>query len=221
MQELAAMRRESLDRLQQSRVLQRLLNGEVDRSAYAAYLINVYHYAQHSPQVIALAASRAVKSHPALATYLMHHATEEVGHEQWAYSDLKQLGLTDDQIRSSRPGTACTSMVGMEYFVAGHWNPVALFGWLFVLEAFGDDVGHFVAERLNSSLKVEGGATHFLNGHGAADHDHIRDITHTVESHMQDPMDLADMVHIAKVSRDLYIGILEESLAEARSWLSK
>jgi len=210
---LAAMRSESLERLKASGVFQSLAAGEVDRRAYARYLVNVYHYAQHSPQVISLAAARAVKSHPALAAYLMHHATEEIGHEQWAYSDLRRLGLTDEEIRSSRPGTACTAMVGMEYFVASHWNPVALFGWLFVLEAFGDDVGHFVADKLSS---LGGGATRFLDGHGSADHDHIREITDVVERHLNAPGDIEDMTHIANVSRDLYVGMLEESVAGSR-----
>ncbi|HTP50469.1 MAG TPA: iron-containing redox enzyme family protein [Anaeromyxobacteraceae bacterium] len=213
MDQLVAMRSASLARLKQSSIFQRLAAGDVDRRAYARYLLNVYHYAQHSSQVISLAASRAVRSHPALAAYLMHHATEEVGHEEWACSDLRRLGLTDEEIRSSRPGTACTSMVGMEYFVAGHWNPVALFGWLFVLEALGDDVGHFVAKALQSSLRVEGRATSFLDGHGSADHGHIRDITTAIERHMTAPGDVADMLHIAQVSQDLYLAMLEESLA--------
>lgn len=213
MRQMAEMRSESLERVKASGVFRRLAAGEIGRGNYARYLVNVYHYAQHSPRVISLAASRAVETHPALAAYLMRHATEEIGHEQWAYSDLRQLGLTDEQIRSSRPGTACTSMIGMEYFVAGHWNPVALFGWLFVLEAFGDDLGHFVADKIRSSLKVEGSATYFLDGHGAADHDHIRDITDAVEEHMRDPEDVADMLHIAEVSLDLYTAILEDSIA--------
>lgn len=219
MEDLLNVRRESLERLKSTQIFQRLLGGGLDRNVYASYLINVYHYAQHSPKVIALAGSRCVQTNPELASYLLQHATEEIGHESWAYSDLKKLGLSDTQITSSRPGTFCTSMIGMEYFVAGHWNPVALFGWLFVLEAFGDDVGHLIAKKLEQSLQIGTGTTSFLAGHGDADHDHIRDITECVEKHMKNPADMGDMLHIAKVSRDLYIGILEEVAAENRKWL--
>jgi heme oxygenase len=107
-------------------------------------------------------------------------------------------------------------MIGMEYFVAGHSNPVGIFGWLFVLEAFGDDVGHSVAERLDTSLSLGGNATEFLGGHGNADRDHIREILEVLDRHMKDPRDLGDTLHIAGVSRELYLGILDESLGEMK-----
>jgi pyrroloquinoline quinone (PQQ) biosynthesis protein C len=216
--ELAALRSSALERLKHTEMFGRIARGGMDKHLYACYLINVYHYAQHSPKVIALAGSRCANSHPALAAYLMHHATEEIGHEKWAHSDLKDLGWSEDQIASSRPGTSCTAMVGMEYFVAGHWNPVALFGWLFALEAFGDDVGHLVSKKLDSSLGLRGKASYFLAGHGDADHDHIREITTTIEEHMRDPKDVADTIHIATVSCDLYIGILDEVVRDRSRW---
>jgi pyrroloquinoline quinone (PQQ) biosynthesis protein C len=219
MDELGIIRSETLERLKRTEMFRRLQGTSLDRNTYAGYLVNVYHYARHSPHVISLAGSRAVQSNPRLAAYLMRHATEEIGHERWAHSDLLRLGLTEDQIRASRPGTYCTSMIGMEYFVAGHWNPLALFGWLFVLEALGDDVGHFVAGRLDSSLRLDSSATYFLRAHGTADHDHIRDIVEAIQEHMKDPNDIADMLHIAKVSGDLYLGILDEVVEEGRAWV--
>ena len=69
-----------------------LSTGLDKTTTYAGYLVNVYHYARHSPQVISLAASRAVQSNREPAAYLMHHGTEEIGHEQWASSDLSTWG---------------------------------------------------------------------------------------------------------------------------------
>ncbi len=216
MQELTSLRSEALERVKRSRIFSRLETG-LDRGTYAAYLVDVYQYAQHSAKVIALAGSRAVSSHPALAAYLMRHGTEEIGHEQWAYSDLRKLGLAEEAIRASRPGTACASMIGLEYFVAGHWNPVALFGWMFVLESLGDDIGHFAAQRIGRALD-DSSATYFLAGHGDADHDHAREITETIQKHMTDPADVADTLHVARVARDLYLGILDEAIARGPQW---
>ena len=69
-----------------------LSTGLDKTTTYAGYLVNVYHYARHSPQVISLAASRAVQSNREPAAYLMHHGTEEIAHEQWASSDLSTWG---------------------------------------------------------------------------------------------------------------------------------
>jgi hypothetical protein len=59
-------------------------------------------------------------------------------------------------------------------------------------------------------LALKGKASYFLAGHGDADHDHIREITTTIEEHMREPADTADMLHIARVSCDLYLGILDD-----------
>ena len=61
MQELIAMRQGTLEQLKQTQMFQRIMTGGLDKNLYAGYLINVYHYAQHSPNVIALASSRCVR----------------------------------------------------------------------------------------------------------------------------------------------------------------
>ena len=214
MQALLDLRQESLEHFRKTEAFHRLLSGTLREQIYIGYLVNVFHYAQHSPKVIALASSRCVGTHPELAAYLLRHATEEIGHEQWAYSDLRRLGVADQQIQSSRPGTSCASMIGLEYYVAGFWNPVALFGWLFTLEAFGADLANLISQKLDSSLNLGGTATYFLAGHGSVDGDHIRDITEAVDKYMKSQADFDDMFYIARLSRQLYLGILKEVVLE-------
>jgi pyrroloquinoline quinone (PQQ) biosynthesis protein C len=214
MQALLDLRQESLGHFRKTEAFHRLMSGTIRKQIYIGYLVNVYHYAQHSPKVIALASSRCVGTHPELAAYLLHHAAEEIGHERWAYSDLRKLGIADQQIHLSRPGTSCASMIGLEYYVAGFWNPVALFGWLFTLEAFGDDLASLIGQKLDCSLNLGGTATSFLAGHGSVDRYHIKDITEAIDKHMKSQADFDDMFHIARVSRQLYLGILEEVVLE-------
>ena len=219
MEQLQSLRSGTLQRLQASDAFQRLMGTGMNRNIYAGYLVDVYHYAQHSARVIALAGSRCVNSHPQAAAYLMRHSTEEIGHEEWARADLLELGVSAQRIAESRPSVSCTSMIGMEYYVAGYWNPVALFGWLFVLEALGDDVGGLVANRLDASLQLAGKGSYFLSGHSEADHDHIRDISDTIDRNVKDQRDIADVLHIARVSCELYLRMLQEAVGEERKWL--
>ena len=219
MQTLTDIRAAVLTRLQRSIMYQRIMEGGLDKNLYAGYLVNVYHYAQHSPKVIGMAGARAANTHPELAAYLLHHATEEIGHERWARSDLIDLGLKPEQISASRPNTACLGMIGMEYYIAGTANPVSLFGWMFTLEALGDDVGHLISRQLDRTLTLEGRGAYFLAGHGDADHDHIQEITQTIEKHMRDPSDLADTLHVAHASADLYLRMLDEVVEEDRRWI--
>ena len=82
MEHLLEVRRDVLERIKASKALTKLRSGEGGREVYAKYLMNVWHYAQHSAIVIGMAGARAVADNPKLADYLLHHAREELGHER-------------------------------------------------------------------------------------------------------------------------------------------
>lgn len=185
-----------------------VLEGNANPAVYRHYLANVWHYAQHSGAVIAMAGARCVGTHPPLAAYLLHHAQEELGHEAWALQDLAAMGADEAEIRQSRPLPACAAMIGYEYYVAAHANPVGLFGWLFVLEAMGDDLGHLVARQVRDALDAADGIK-FLAGHGEADEEHTRDIIEQIENNIG-PEDMADVHHVADVVGSLYVRMFHE-----------
>lgn len=188
--------------------IQAVVAGNADPTFYRRYLENAWHYAQHSSVVIGLAGSRCVNSRPALAEYLLHHALEELGHDEWALADLATLGADMAAIRASRPVPACAAMIGFEYYTAGHANPAGLFGWLYVLEAMGDDLGHLVAGKVAASLSLPDGVR-FLAGHGEADEDHTREIIEQLKTNMP-AADMPDVIHVAEVVADLYVRMFQE-----------
>jgi heme oxygenase len=189
-------------------IVRALFAGSLDRAAYARYLENVWHYAQHSAIVIGLAGTRCVATHPELADYLLRHAREELGHDGWALDDLAALGMTEDRVRAGRPVPACAAMIGVEYYVAAHANPVGIFGWLFVLEAMGDDLGHAVAKGVAQGLALPDGIR-FLAGHGEADEEHTREIVEQIERYVR-PADQAEVHFVADVIADLYVRMFRE-----------
>jgi pyrroloquinoline quinone (PQQ) biosynthesis protein C len=186
-------------------------------AVYRAYLQNVFHYASHSAEVIALAGSRCVRSHPEASRYLLHHAEEEMGHELWALDDLKALGVEEAAIRASRPVPACAAMIAFEYYVAGKANPVGLFGWLYVLEAMGDDLGERVAAGLRGKVDASRRGISFVAGHGVADHEHTADLTKVISQHLRAPQDVADVNHVADVIADLYVRIFQQVVVQANA----
>jgi heme oxygenase len=192
-----------------------LMAGRISRDAYADYLCNVYAYAEHSAKVIALAASRCMNSHPELARYLLHHAEEEQGHDRWALADLADLGYSEVQVNAVDPVPSCSAMIGFEYFIAGYANPVGLFGWLYVLEAMGDDLGSEVAAKVDEALALGGQGLRFIAGHGVADVEHTADITAQIGAHLTAPADLRAVTHVAEVIATLYVGMFREIGARA------
>jgi pyrroloquinoline quinone (PQQ) biosynthesis protein C len=210
MEHLPAMRKQVVEELLRTRIVQSVLDGTVDRDAYARYLVNAYNYAQYSPRVMALGASRALATHPELASYLLHHATEETGHDLWALADLGELGVPEAEARSRRPVPACSALIGYIHFVAGHANPIGLFGWMYVLEAVGNDIGTEIGRRIDEGLKLGGKALRFVAGHGIADADHTTEITEKIQKHLTDPGDLRFVEEVAEVVGDLYLRMFRE-----------
>jgi heme oxygenase len=208
-EQLANLRRDTLERVRRNPVFARVMEGSDVRDIYIRFLKNVYHYATHSAIVIGMAGARTVRRSTRVAQYLLHHAIEETGHEAWAMSDLKELGVSESEVLASRPSLNCMAMIGMEYYYAGHGNPIALLGWMYTLEALGDDIGHAIATKVGAGMNHKG--TYFLSGHGDADHDHIKDITNVV-LHDVPREDLDELLNVARNAATFYVGLIDDSL---------
>jgi hypothetical protein len=188
-----------------------IFRGTMKRSEYIRYMSDVYCYALHSSQVIALAGARLVLSHPPMAEYLFAHAGEELGHDKWARSDLSDLGLPDQDIASIRASAPCHRMLGLEYYYAAHDNPIGLFGWMFVLESLGGQVGGAVADALDRTLQLQGKGLWFLKGHGEADAHHSEDLCRVIEENLLTSGDQEVFLKMYEESIDLYGAILDNA----------
>src|SRR4051794_25902907 len=69
-----------------------------------------------------------------LAAYLGHHVTEEASHDEWLLDDMQALGLERSKILSRVPPAAVAELVGAQYYWLHHAHPVALLGYIAVLE---------------------------------------------------------------------------------------
>ena len=205
--------RDTTAAFQQHPIVGAVLGGQLTRPQYQRYITDVYHYARHSAVVIGMAGVRLVHSHPQLAAYLFHHAEEELGHDAWAHSDLIDLGVPAATIAASQPSDACRQMIEMEHYLAFHGNAVGLFGWMFVLECLGGDLGGAMAAGISRALGLDGKGVWFLSGHGEADSHHKLDLAHIITAHVTEPADAAVFLATVERARALYIGILDAALA--------
>jgi pyrroloquinoline quinone (PQQ) biosynthesis protein C len=216
---LVAVRGRVLAELNDIRALKALFSGKPDLAAYSRYLVNAYHYAQYSPKVMAMAAARTTDTHPELSRYLLHHADEEQGHHKWALEDLSDLGVAETEARAARPVPACAAMIGYVHYVAAYANPVGLFGWMYILEAVGNDLGATAAKHLKASLgpKASDRGLRFVGRHAMSDTDHTKDLTEQIVKHVRGD-DMADVCHVADVIADLYVRMFREIGGERPEW---
>jgi heme oxygenase len=190
------------------------------RETYVRYLTNVHYYAQFSPRVMAIAAARCMGTSDALGSYLLRHSEEELGHDAWAREDLHDLGIDDAQIDSSRAVLSCEAMVGYINYIAAIGNPIGLFGWMYVLEGVGSDVGPQAAEAVCQALHLsDGEGLRFIARHGVTDAQHAHDLGDQIEQHVQRTEDARAVEAVAEVIAELYVRMFREIGGEKATWI--
>ena len=86
-----------------------------------------------------------------LARYLEKHIPEELHHDEWFLEDLEAFGVPRQRTLSRIPPSTVAAMVGSQYYWALHYHPVALLGFLAVLEGYPASAKQLEAEALPRS----------------------------------------------------------------------
>ena len=167
---------------------------------------------------MALGGSRCIREHPELGRYLIHHGEEEAGHDRWALQDLMDLGVDEAAALAAEPVNACRSLVGYVHFLAGHANPLGLFGWMYILEAVGEDLGKIAGIQLMKHLGDAKSAIRFVAGHGEADAKHAPEIAAMIQAHVHEASDMDAIAEAASVVKDLYLRMFREIGCEREQW---
>jgi hypothetical protein len=71
-----------------------------------------------------------------LADYLEGHIPEEREHDEWLLGDLEFLGMPRDHVLSRLPSPTVAALVGSQYYWIRHVHPVALLGYILLLEGY-------------------------------------------------------------------------------------
>ena len=107
---------------------------------YPEYLFRTYCIAESSvPLMQAALAELELFTQPrqltrAFSSYLTRHIKEEARHDQWLLEDLQVLGHEPAQIRARPAPLSIARGVGAQYYWIRHAHPVALLGYMAVLE---------------------------------------------------------------------------------------
>lgn len=112
--------------------------------------------------------------------YLREHLEEEKDHEWWVVEDLEKLGVPRERTLGQIPGPHAAAVVGAQYYWVRHAHPIALLGYLAVLEWEFPDPASFgpIAER--SSLPPEAFRT--FRSHAQLDKLHRADMEAVVDA---------------------------------------
>jgi len=114
-----------------------------------------------------------------LAAYMEVHLEEERGHDQWLRDDIQTLGFTELEILHSQPCTAVVNFIGAQYFWMTHVHPVAVMGYLILMEGYAPVASQLEDIRIRSGAPAT--AFRCLLRHAEDDPSHLADLNRTLD----------------------------------------
>ena len=117
---------------------------------------------------------------PQLAAYFERHCEEEAGHDDWLLDDLEALGVSRRAVWERMPSTVVAGLIGAHYYWIRHVHPVALLGYLAVLEGNPPKVEELEDVRRRAGLPAEAFRT--LVKHAEIDPHHRDDLNALIDA---------------------------------------
>lgn len=131
----------------------------------------------------ALARARAMSASDGvareLAAYFAEHSVEEHRHDEWLLDDLQVLGMPREQVLARIPPPTVAALVGVQYYWILHYHPVALLGYVAVLEGYPPSTEHLEAVLARTGLPRAAFRT--LLKHAQLDRHHRDDLDRTLD----------------------------------------
>jgi hypothetical protein len=153
---------------------------------YAGYLFHVHAIVRASVPVMQAALDRARARAKddgvaaALAEYLAAHVPEELNHDEWVLQDLQVLGVDRATVLKKMPTPAVAALVGSQYYWIFHHHPVAVLGYIAVLEGSPPDVAHIEEVSRRTGLPLQAFST--MLKHARLDPHHRDDFDRFIDS---------------------------------------
>jgi hypothetical protein len=109
-----------------------------------------------------------------LDSYLAVHIAEERDHDEWILEDLEAIGIQRTSVIATIPPRNVASLVGSQYYWIQHYHPVALIGYMRLLE--GNAPSEWHVQRLQDESGLPPAFFRTYRFHGANDPTHLHDM---------------------------------------------
>jgi pyrroloquinoline quinone (PQQ) biosynthesis protein C len=156
------------------------------RRLFPEYLFAVHSCIRASTPLMRAALERAresARTDPVangLARYLDRHVHDEDGHDTWLLEDMEALGLRRDEILARVPSHRAACMVGSQYYWIHHVHPIAILGYIAVLEGQPPAVAELRDIREGTGLPAAAFRT--LLEHAELDVDHAQELYDVIDA---------------------------------------
>jgi pyrroloquinoline quinone (PQQ) biosynthesis protein C len=184
---------------------------------YQGFLRETYHNTAQNPKTMALFMAHLQGGPRALEAKFTKHTAMEIGHDELALDDLRQLGVDPEPVRNGRPMPITEAMAAFIVFQIQHRNPLAYLGYLYHLEALPMHFGESVIGAL-AKMGVPASATSFLREHADADPVHVKWNREYMEGFIRTEADMEAAVYGMRGTSELHALMFTGILDQCRDW---
>jgi hypothetical protein len=160
-------------------------------------------------RTLALPATDPVRA--PLADYLEEHIPEELHHDEWLLDDLESIGVGRSAVLRRVPSPTVAELVGAQYYWILHYHPVALLGYISLLEGYPPSAE--MTDELEKRTGSPAAAFRTLRLHGELDQGHRQELDELLD---RLPLTREQSTAIglsAMASVDLYTQVIDEVIA--------
>jgi hypothetical protein len=102
-----------------------------------------------------------------------------LGHDAWLLDDIRSLGFDEQAVLDAQPCAASVALVGAQYFWMMHVHPVAIMGYLILMEGYAPLASQLEEIRVRSGAPES--AFRCLKRHAEDDPAHLADLNSTLD----------------------------------------
>jgi hypothetical protein len=162
----------------------RLIAHPQVRELYPEYLFTSHCVIRASVPLMATArdVARAADDpvSQAVAAYYDQHIEEELHHDEWLLADLEVLGRDRAALLARPPAPAIAALVGAQYYWVLHYHPVALLGYIALLEGYPPSMA--LIGDLMAGTGYERAAFRTMIAHAELDPGHSAELAELLDS---------------------------------------
>jgi pyrroloquinoline quinone (PQQ) biosynthesis protein C len=181
-----------------------VLEGDMTRHHYIAYLRETYHLVRHTSRMLSLAGARLTDDRRDLRDWFFEQVREENGHDLFCIKDLRNLGEAPDQLHEGIPSAGAWGLISQNYYMATYGNPVGILGVATATEGLGATMGAEFAQLLQTKYGIPANAVTFLRSHGGFDLRHLEDAKRAINELVSRPADILEITHARRMTFRYY-----------------
>ena len=202
-QRLIAATEQDRQALYQIPFIQNGVAGNISKADYIAFLTQAYHHVKHTVPLLMACGSKFPSEQEWLRNAIAEYIEEELGHQEWILSDIKNCGGDAEAVRHGQPSVATELMVSYAYDMIQRVNHIGFFGMVLVLEGTSVAMASQAAEAIQKKLGLPKNAFSYLTSHGALDVSHMG-FYEGLMNRIEDAQTQELIIHSAKVFFKLY-----------------